>query len=181
MSALLGNFGEAQDYFERARDIVDADGRTHIRAIIAYDQARTLIRAGVTDHNRIVAQLDAALEGFHAHGMLGWAARGAAQKEALTTIPAPAARSGAQGNRQYPAGLTGREAEVLRLVAAGLTNKEVAAQLVVSVPTVERHVANIYAKIGASRRYEAIAFAQSHGLGRDAGHEVQGTSVAAAR
>jgi DNA-binding NarL/FixJ family response regulator len=69
--------------------------------------------------------------------------------------------------------------EVLRHVATGLTNKEIAAQLVVSVPTVERHVANIYGKIGASRRYEAVAFALSHGLGSDAGHQSPGTSAGA--
>ena len=96
-------------------------------------------------------------------------------------IPAIATRSGAPGAQQYPAGLTAREAEVLRLVAAGFTNKEIAAQLVVSVPTVERHVANIYAKIGASRRYEAVAFALNHGFGPDAGHQGPSASAGADR
>jgi len=173
MSTLLGDVGEAQDYFARARSKIDAHGLTHMRAILDYDQARALIRTGVTDRTRIITLLDAALEGLRSHGMLGWAARVAEQKEALTTIP----RSGAPADRQYPAGLTGRETEVLRLIAAGLTNKEIAAQLVVSVPTVERHAANIYGKIGASRRYEAVAFALSHGLGSDGGRQVQDTSV----
>ena len=181
MSTLLGDVGEAQDYFERARNTIDAHGLTHMRAILDYDQARALIRAGVTDRTRIITLLDAALEDFRAHGMLDWAARVAEQKDALTTIPATATRSGAQGEHQYPAGLTEHEAEVLRLIAAGCTNKEIAAQLVVSVPSVERHVANIYAKIGASRRYEAVAFALNHGLGPDAGHQGLGTSASAAR
>ncbi|HEU5101786.1 MAG TPA: AAA family ATPase, partial [Roseiflexaceae bacterium] len=181
MSALLGDVGEAQEYFERARSTIDTNGLTHMRAILDYDQARALIHAGVTDRTRIIAFLDAALEGFRSHGMPGWAARVAEQKEALATIPATATRSGAQADHRYPAGLTAREAEVLRLVAAGLTNKEIAAQLVLSVPTVERHIANIYGKIGASRRYEAVAFALRHGLGTDAGHQGPSASAGAAR
>jgi DNA-binding NarL/FixJ family response regulator len=62
--------------------------------------------------------------------------------------------------------LTPREMEVLRLIGAGATNKEIATQLVVSVATVERHVANIYNKIGLRNRAEATAFALRHGLAR---------------
>lgn len=61
-------------------------------------------------------------------------------------------------------GLTPRETEVLAMVASGATNREIAAKLVVSVATVERHVANIYAKIGARGRAEATAFAITRGL-----------------
>jgi predicted ATPase/DNA-binding CsgD family transcriptional regulator len=63
-----------------------------------------------------------------------------------------------------PGGLTVREVEVLRLLAAGDTNKEIAARLVLSVATVERHIANVYVKIGARGRAEATAFAISGGL-----------------
>lgn len=160
MSTLLGDVGEAQDYFARARSQLDADGLTHLRAIVDYDQAWSLIRAGATERARILALLDVALGGFRAHGMIDWARRASEQKEALTT----SARSGAAADGQYLAGLTARETEVLRRVAAGRTNKEIAAELVLSVPTVERHVANIYGKIGASRRHEATVFAQRHGL-----------------
>ncbi len=52
-------------------------------------------------------------------------------------------------NKSRPDGLTGREVEVPRLLAGGLTNNEIAKRLVLSVRTVERHVANIYGKIGA--------------------------------
>lgn len=61
-------------------------------------------------------------------------------------------------------GLTPRETDVLRLVASGNTNKEIALGLVVSVATVERHLANVYAKIGARGRTEATAYAITHGL-----------------
>ena len=58
-----------------------------------------------------------------------------------------------------PAGLTPREVEVLRLIAAGRTSKEIAIALVISVPTVERHVTNLYRKIGARGRAAATAYA----------------------
>lgn len=65
----------------------------------------------------------------------------------------------------YPDGLTPREAEVLRFISAGLTNKEIAGRLVVTVPTVERHITHLYEKIGARSRAEATAYALTHGLG----------------
>ena len=61
-------------------------------------------------------------------------------------------------------GLTAREVEVLRHLAGGRTNDEIAEELFVSVRTVERHVANIYAKIGARGRANATAYALSHNL-----------------
>ena len=64
-------------------------------------------------------------------------------------------------------GLSAREAEVLRLVARGLSNEDIAQNLVLSVRTVERHVANVYLKIGASGRTGraiATAWAHAHGI-----------------
>ncbi|HEX6228829.1 MAG TPA: LuxR C-terminal-related transcriptional regulator [Solirubrobacterales bacterium] len=61
-------------------------------------------------------------------------------------------------------GLTQRELEVLRLVAAGETNKEIAAKLVVSERTVDRHVSNTFAKLGVSSRAAATAYAYEHDL-----------------
>ena len=63
-----------------------------------------------------------------------------------------------------PAGLTPREIEVLRLLARGLSNKQIAAQLVISPKTVGNHVEHIYEKIGASTRTGAGLFAMQHGL-----------------
>ena len=61
-------------------------------------------------------------------------------------------------------GLTKREVEVLRLVASGSTNNEIANGLVLSVRTVERHIGNIYAKIGARGRADATAYALTRNL-----------------
>jgi DNA-binding NarL/FixJ family response regulator len=60
--------------------------------------------------------------------------------------------------------LSPREVEVLRLVAAGRTNQQIAGELVLSLFTVNRHVSNIYAKTGAANRAEATAYAAKQGL-----------------
>jgi HD-GYP domain-containing protein (c-di-GMP phosphodiesterase class II) len=65
---------------------------------------------------------------------------------------------------KWPAGLTGREVEVLRLLARGLSNKEIARQLVITPKTAGNHVEHIYAKIDASNRAAASLFALRNGL-----------------
>jgi len=70
-----------------------------------------------------------------------------------------------------PTRLTRREAEVLGLLAQGLSNKEIAAILCLSDRTVERHVTGLYRKIGVERRTEATAFALRCGLVDANGHE----------
>jgi HD-GYP domain-containing protein (c-di-GMP phosphodiesterase class II) len=66
--------------------------------------------------------------------------------------------------REGPAGLTAREVEVLRLLAQGLSNKQIAQRLVISPKTAGNHIEHIYAKIGASSRATASLFAMQHGL-----------------
>jgi DNA-binding NarL/FixJ family response regulator len=63
-----------------------------------------------------------------------------------------------------PDGITTREAEVLRLIAAGMSNREIADALVVSVRTVEKHIARLYAKIDAHGRADAATYAMRRGL-----------------
>jgi DNA-binding NarL/FixJ family response regulator len=64
----------------------------------------------------------------------------------------------------YPAGLSGREVEVLRHLAAGHTNRDIATALCLSEHTVRAHVRHIFAKTGADNRAAAAAFALRHGL-----------------
>ena len=64
----------------------------------------------------------------------------------------------------YPDGLTEREVEVLRLIAVGKTNRDIADQLVISQNTVARHISNIFTKTGASNRAEAASYANRHRL-----------------
>jgi len=66
-----------------------------------------------------------------------------------------------------PAGLTAREVEVLRLLAQGLSNKDIGARLVISPKTAGNHVEHIYAKIGTSSRAAAGLFSVRHGLLQD--------------
>jgi HD-GYP domain-containing protein (c-di-GMP phosphodiesterase class II) len=66
--------------------------------------------------------------------------------------------------REGPAGLTPREVEVLRLLARGLSNREIARRLFISPKTASSHVEHIYAKIDASSRATASLFAMRHGL-----------------
>ena len=63
------------------------------------------------------------------------------------------------GRELPPDGLTERELEILRAVASGRSNKQIGSELFLSVHTVERHVANVYRKIGAHNRAEAAAYA----------------------
>ena len=64
----------------------------------------------------------------------------------------------------FPDGLTGREVEVLRLVAAGHTNPQIAATLFLSEKTVARHLSNIFGKIQVASRTAAAAYAIEHEL-----------------
>ena len=79
-----------------------------------------------------------------------------------------AAIAGTSGSRPdcpaLPDGLTPREAEVLRLVARGQSSRQIGEELVLSVRTVERHIANIYLKTGTHGRVDAAAYATAHGL-----------------
>lgn len=75
-----------------------------------------------------------------------------------------AAGHGTRRRHSWPAGLTAREVEILRLLAWGRSNREIAAELVISPKTVGNHVEHIYAKIGASNRAMASLFATRHGL-----------------
>jgi HD-GYP domain-containing protein (c-di-GMP phosphodiesterase class II) len=67
-------------------------------------------------------------------------------------------------NREWPAGLTAREIEVLRHLARGMSQQEIAERLVISRKTASNHVEHIYAKIGVSNRAMASLFATRHGL-----------------
>jgi DNA-binding NarL/FixJ family response regulator len=75
----------------------------------------------------------------------------------LKELAAPAAPA-------WPAGLTGREVEVLRLIAAGHSNRAIAQALYISPNTVLHHVSSIFTKTGVANRAEAAAYATRHGL-----------------
>jgi DNA-binding CsgD family transcriptional regulator len=141
LSAVTGRVDEALDSFARARATLERREQPVLCAIVDYDEAVTRLEHQQPGAARL---LDAARAQFQALGMREWSHR-------LSVVDA--------SKRDLPDGLTAREAEILRLVAARRTNKEIAAELVVSVHTVERHVQNAYRKIGASSRADASAYA----------------------
>ncbi|MEA2469931.1 MAG: hypothetical protein QOE38_930, partial [Thermoleophilaceae bacterium] len=88
---------------------------------------------------------------------------GRLDSDAVACVLSAAGR--AQGRRRdRVAGLSAREAEVLRLVARGLSTKQIAAQLVISPKTADSHIQHIYTKIGVSTRAAATVFAMRHDL-----------------
>jgi DNA-binding NarL/FixJ family response regulator len=105
--------------------------------------------AAIGDEEGARAEYRAALHAFEELG----AVPEAAAIRALLTKPGG-----------LPDGLTGREAEVLRLVAAGKTNRDIAVELVISEHTVARHLQNLFAKIDVSSRAAATAYAYEHDL-----------------
>ncbi|MDZ5623187.1 response regulator transcription factor [Nocardioides bizhenqiangii] len=89
---------------------------------------------------------------------------GARPEEATTRTLLERAVAGAAAPPAAPGGLTAREWEILCAVAEGLSNREVAARLVISEKTVARHLANVYAKLGVPSRTAAAAWAHQEGL-----------------
>jgi DNA-binding NarL/FixJ family response regulator len=87
----------------------------------------------------------------------------AVQHHLLGAIASPTATPAGR-TPQYPDGLTHREAEVLALIAQGLSNTEIAGRLVVSETTVKSHINHLFAKTGVRDRAQAVTYAYQHGL-----------------
>jgi DNA-binding CsgD family transcriptional regulator/tetratricopeptide (TPR) repeat protein len=126
------------------------------RAGCPYEYARTL--ADSPDPDDLLTAL-ATLDGMGAEP-LARRVRGRLKELGVTRVP----RGPVPSTRENPAGLTGRQVEVVRLLADGLSNAEIATRLVLSVRTVDSHVAAILDKLDAPTRREAAARARSLGL-----------------
>src|SRR3972149_5765692 len=81
-----------------------------------------------------------------------------------TELKRSALRATTPPSSALPGGLSQREVEVLRLIAAGRSNPQIADELVISLNTVQRHVSNILDKTGAANRTEAAGYARDKGL-----------------
>ena len=124
-----------------------------------YEMARARVLMAVawkalSDDDTAAVELDAARAAFERLG----ARPDLTVIAALGRVPDPATNMAADDT------LTRRECEVLRLVSAGKTNREISAELVISEHTVARHVQNIFNKLGLSSRAAATAYAYEHGL-----------------
>jgi DNA-binding CsgD family transcriptional regulator len=86
------------------------------------------------------------------------------EERSSTATPSTTSEQPLSSTPDHPAGLTPREIEVLRLVASGMTNAQIAKELFVSPRTVETHLTSIYHKLGVSSRAAATRFALEYGL-----------------
>jgi DNA-binding CsgD family transcriptional regulator len=142
--------GRVEEAGRRARRAADAAQRLRL----PYEAARAWVLAGLAcrrsgDEETARLEFEAARAAFERLG----AARDARAAEELLRPPG-----------ELPAGLSRRELEVLRLVASGKTNRQIAAELIVSEHTVSRHLQNIFRKLGVATRAAATAFAFEHDL-----------------
>jgi DNA-binding NarL/FixJ family response regulator len=138
----------------------EAEGPVHLRPYARYRLAESFItaddRSAATEALRDAAERASRLDAGLLHQWIVDLARRAGIR-----LLDQVSSSGAVG-------LTSRELEVLRLVAAGLSNREIGSQLFISAKTASVHVSNILAKLGASSRFEAAAIAHRDGLLGDA-------------
>jgi predicted ATPase/DNA-binding CsgD family transcriptional regulator/DNA-binding transcriptional regulator YdaS (Cro superfamily) len=154
-------FAAAAQHFRAAIAAAQAGGHAHggVEAMIGLGR----VHEQTGEHAEAVRQLQAAEELAAKIGNPQVIAEAAA---ALAEITGP----GGEGPGELdpagplPGNLTARQAQVLRLVATGLTNKQIAAELYLSPATVERHLATIYRNLGLTGRVEAARFALENGI-----------------
>jgi DNA-binding NarL/FixJ family response regulator len=121
--------------------------RAGARGFLTKDAGAEDIRAAIEAVSRGEAALDPAV-----------------QHHVVAALSGETAGEGAAPAAELPDGLTPREAEVLELIARGLTNAEIARELVVSEATVKSHVNHLFAKAGVRDRAQAVAYAFRRGL-----------------
>lgn len=153
LAGALGEWEPAEEWFERARELNDRMGARTWSARTVYEHARMLLRRGRAADRRRAALL------------LGEALRAAEQ----TGLGALRGRIGALGlavppSRSLPDGLSAREAEILRLLARGLSNRDIGRELVISEHTVANHVRSILRKTRCANRTEAASYAHRRGI-----------------
>jgi DNA-binding CsgD family transcriptional regulator/tetratricopeptide (TPR) repeat protein len=144
----------AAESWAESRDRWMDAGSPYPAAYAAWRHAEAILRV----HHRSRRGADAARAALAAAEQLG-AARLQRAVEALV-----AERGIAVGESQLPRGLTAREHQILGLLARGMTNRRIAAELVLSVRTVDVHVSHILAKLDAGNRGEAAAIAHQLGV-----------------
>jgi ATP/maltotriose-dependent transcriptional regulator MalT len=147
-----GNYGDALAHLHQALDLADACAAPYERALTLLALADLQAAEGRREAAAL-AEARAILERLGAAPALAHADTLAARLAAPPDAPAP-----------RPGGLSRREAQVLRLLAGGRSNQQIAQALFLSPRTVQRHVANVYLKIGAHNRAEATAYARGHHL-----------------
>ncbi len=157
LSQTMGNLDQAAAHFEDALAFCRKAGYRPELAWTCCDYADALLqRNDPEDRAMAVTLLDESLSLSTELGMPPLMERVTERLERIQAQPTAAPT--------YPGGLTQREVEVLRLVAVGKTNQDIADELFISVKTVGYHVGNILNKTASSNRTEAATYASQHGL-----------------
>jgi DNA-binding CsgD family transcriptional regulator/tetratricopeptide (TPR) repeat protein len=150
LAATLGEWDRAEGHFERAMELNARMGARTWLAHTAYEYARMLLAHGQTNGARagtLLGQAATLAEDIGMHALLS----------RIRAI-GPAAPAAA------PAGLSSREVEIVRLVARGLSNREIGKELYISEHTAANHIRSILRKTGCANRTEAASYAHRHGL-----------------
>jgi DNA-binding CsgD family transcriptional regulator len=157
LATTLTRWDEAEQHFADALAMNARLGARPWLAHTQHDYATMLLRRDQPgDHEKAAALLDTALATARELGMRALEARLTSQQE-QTAPPAPAPPD-------LPDPLSPREVEVLRLIAAGKSNRDIADALCISLNTVATHVRNILTRTSCANRTEAAAYALRHGL-----------------
>jgi LuxR family maltose regulon positive regulatory protein len=160
LAAASGDHDAARRSLEDALDLLAACEAPFDTGRVRLDLAATLNALGRGDQAK--REIEAAIETFRAIGADWERGRAEAMLEKLRT---PSVTRPTEATDGPLSRLSRRELEVLDLVAQGRTNREIAARLVLSEHTVNRHVANILRKLGLTSRAAAASLAGRHGLG----------------
>ena len=157
LAQTMGSLDQAAAHFEDALTFCHKAGYRPELAWSAYEYTLCLLqRSGPGDRLRAASLLEQSLTITDELRMLPLREKILALQQEIESRP--------DQTPEYPDGLTQREAEVLRLMAAGRSNSEIAEELVLSIRTVERHITSIYTKANARNRAGTTAYAFSHGL-----------------
>ncbi len=161
LAATMARWDEAEQHFQEALAMNTRTGARPWLAHTQHDYAVMLLARGQPeDHTQAMTLLEEALATARELGMRALEARLTARLSPLTPVP-PATVLPTQWTS--PDGLSQREVEVLRLVATGKSNRDIADALCISLNTVATHVRNILTKTGTANRTEAAAYALRHG------------------
>lgn len=176
---------EARGHSDELSEIASAFGISALRAMTAYAYAAIELASGEIEEAlghgrescRLWSDIGSPYEASRARVLVARALRELGDEDSATAELAVAshgfadvgAAPGVQQvdkllGRARPGGLTEREIEVLKLVAAGRSNPDIAHALVLSPKTVERHLSNIFTKLDVPSRTAAAAYAHEHGL-----------------
>jgi DNA-binding CsgD family transcriptional regulator len=150
LAATLGEWERAERHFEGAMELNRRMAARTWLAHTAYEYARMLIASGQAEDERLGALLGEATVLAEQIGMPALLGR----IRALGPAAPPA----------LPAGLSSREAQILGLVARGLSNREIGRELFISEHTAANHIRSILRKTGCANRTEAASYAHRHGL-----------------